>query len=71
MYYKPMIYYLLSPLMLAGIKGILIISTPEDTPSFFELFGDGSNSKFHLNILSNPVLMVWHKFLSWVNLFRK
>ena len=53
-YEKPMIYYPLSTLMLAGIKDILIISTPEDTPRFEKLFGDGNNLGLNLSYKVQP-----------------
>ena len=53
-YDKPMVYYPLSTLMLAGIRDVLLISTPADTPRFEQLLGDGASWGINLSYAVQP-----------------
>lgn len=63
-YDKPMIFYPVSVLMLAGIRDILIISTPDDMPSFQRLLGDGVAVRGELNYAVQPSPDGWRRPLS-------
>lgn len=57
-YDKPMIYYPLSTLMLAQVRDVMIISTPQDTPRFQSLLGDGSRWGMNLQYAVQPLSLI-------------
>ena len=64
-YDKPMVYYPLSVLMLAGIREVLVISTPEDISQYERLLGDGSHWGITLQYKVQPYQKAWQKRLFW------
>jgi glucose-1-phosphate thymidylyltransferase len=60
-YDKPMIYYPLSTLMLAGIRELLVISTPIDLPAFQRLLGNGANGGCRSAMPNSPSPKDWHR----------